>query len=273
VRIAALVVLLATLATARPAGAVLFYSIDVATDQLVRIDSSTGTVTTVGTVGYDFGNAQLALLGGTLYATNLPLCVNGVVDLVAIDPDTGVKISQVRVKSGAADLVTSAADGLAVDGTTLLLSYRTAGLCGAAHNLADLATSGALSNVTTFSSSATDMDGLAVSPSGQIYAYDGVLGSPNRADVYAVARPSSYALVGSHFTGTEGYNGFVFDETGDFWGYRRTSHSLFRLDPTNGQVLQTIPVATTRPLAGLAVAPSVVGVESTSWGRTKGGYR
>jgi hypothetical protein len=45
------------------------------------------------------------------------------------------------------------------------------------------------------------------------------------------------------------------------------------LDPGNGQVLQTITIATTRTLGGLAIGPQVVGVEPTSWGRTKETYR
>lgn len=263
----------AVLLSIAPASAVVLYSIDVGADELVVLDSTTGTVVPVGPVGYNFVGAGLAMLGGTLYATNLPQCVNAVVDLVAINPDTGAKISQVRVKSGASDLVTSAADGLTSDGATLLLSYRTAGLCGAAHNLADLATTGALSNVTTFPSATADMDGLAVSPSGQIYGYDGVSGSPTRADLYAVTRPSSYVLVGSHSSGTEGYVGLVFDASGDLWAYRLSSHLLCRLDPANGQVLESIPIATARSLRGLAVSVEPVSTESTSWSRIKGAYR
>lgn len=272
-RHAAWIALSAVMTVSSPVHAVLLYSIDVTSDELVRIDSSAGTVTAIGPIGYNFAYAQLAGLGGMLYATNPPACVPATVDLVEIDPGTGALVAQVRVKVGASDLVTSAADGLSSDGSTLLLSYRTAGLCGAAHNLADLSTGGAISNVSVFPSGSADMDALAVSGGGQVIAYDGVSGSPIRADFYAVTRPSSYVLSGSHSTGTGAYSGIVFDGSGDFWAYHRTGHTLNRIDPDTGQILQTFPITTTRSLAGLAVATGTVGVEPRTWGRSKGMYR
>ncbi len=267
------IALLAVVASSSPVHAVLLYSIDVNSDELVRIDSAAGTVTAIGPIGHNFGNPQLAALGGMLYATTPPACVPATVDLVEIDPGTGAKVAQVRVKVGASDLVTSAADGLSSDGTTLLISYRTAGLCGAAHNLADLSTAGAISNVSVFPSGSADMDALAVSGGGQVIGYDGVSGSPIRADFYAVTRPSSYVLAGSHSTGTGAYSGIVFDGSGDFWAYHRTAHTVNRIDPGTGQVLQSFPITTTRTLSGLAAATGTVGVEPTTWGRAKGAYR
>jgi len=108
------------------------------------------------------------------------------------------------------------------------------------------------------------------------YGADGVVISPNnRVDLYSVARPSTYTLLGSYFvTGNDGHTGMVFDGLGNLWMWRRGARSLDRISTATGALLQSIPIATSRSLRGLALAPQIpVKTESTTWGRVKSLYR
>lgn len=272
--------LLLPLLAARPAAALTFYSIDVTNDQLVTIDSATGAVTTVGAIGYNFVGAQLAWLGGSLYATNLPQCVNSTIDLVKIDPATGAKISQTRVKVGASDLVASAADGLTANATSLLLSYRGSnGQCGQASILADLSTSGAVTGGVDFYPAfgvAADMDNLAFDPStNRVLGNDGVTGgSNNPMNLYNVSRPSTYTFLGGHTVASnDGYTGMVFTNTGALYMYLRVANQVRRIDPNTGAVLSSVTLTSSRALRGLAFAQAATPVESSTWGHIKAIYR
>lgn len=272
--------LLLLVLAAGPAAAATLYSIDVNTDQLVTIDTATGAITTVGAIGHNFSGVSLAWLGGHLYATTLPPCATTFVDLVKIDPSTGAKVSQVRVKVGATDLQVSAADGLTAGATTLMISYRAAsGACGQAHVLADLSTAGAVTNQTDFypvAGVASDMDNLAYDPTtGTLIGQDGVTGgATNPMNFYSVARPSTYALAGSHSVASnDGYSGTVFTDTGVLYAYLRTAHQVRRIDPATGAVLQTIALSPARTLRGLAYAPQPTPALPETWGGVKAIYR
>lgn len=252
-----------------------FLSIDITTDELVKIDSNTGTVTAIGAIGFNFTAAQLAVLGTDLYATNSPAGTVGTVALVKINPATGAMISSTTVKNGASNLSTPTADGLTSDGTTLIISFSAStSFPGFSYVLADLSTTGQLSNGATYSTS-RDMDNLAAMGTS-LYAIDGVVLSPNyRVDLYSVARPSTYALIGSHFTpGADGHSGAVFDSMGNLWMFRRVARVLDRVSTASGAVLQTITLSTSRDLRGLALAPEApVRTESRTWGGVKALYR
>ena len=78
-------------------GAQLF-SVKKETDELVRIDSETGVITTVGETGFDFqggGATTMTTMDGIIYATDQldpGHNLDGMV-LVALDPNTGAAIS------------------------------------------------------------------------------------------------------------------------------------------------------------------------------------
>ncbi len=272
-RLASFVAFALLCAAAPRAHATVFYSIDITNDQLVTIDNTTGVVTTVGAIGYNFGGASLAYFNGYLYATNLPLCVTSFVDLVKIDPLTGAKVSQVRVKVGATDLQTSAADGLTANASTLLLSYRAStGACGQAHVLADLSTSGAVTNQTDFypvAAGNSDMDNIAYDPAtDRLFANDGVGGaSSNTMNFYVMARPSAYSLVGAYTTPVnDGDSGMVFTSSGALWVYQRVANQVRQIDTTNGHVVQSVTLTSARTLRGLAVGQNPTPVTPSTWG-------
>lgn len=252
-----------------------FLSIDINSDELVRIDSNTGTVTAIGAIGFNFTAAQLATLGADVYATNSPAGTLGTVTLVKINPVTGAMISSTTVKNGAVNLSTSTADGFTSDGTTLVISYSgSTTFPGFSYVLADLSTAGQVSNIATYSTS-RDMDNLAALGTS-LYAMDGVVTSPNyRVDLFSVARPSTYALIGSHFTtGADGHNGTVFDSMGNLWAFRRGARVLDRISTASGAVLQTVTLSTSRNMRGLTLAPETpVKTGSKTWGGVKALYR
>jgi len=76
-------ILLAHLHVAHLATAELFYSTDTVANSLVRIDSETGVVTTVGPLGFDATAVDLANIGTRLFAINDDLA--GRVDLHEIN--------------------------------------------------------------------------------------------------------------------------------------------------------------------------------------------
>ncbi len=251
--------------------AVTLYSIDNLNDALVRIDSQSGKVVTIGPTGVGFNLAQMAYLGGYIYAINtVPNCSDPTfVALNKIDPTTGVGLEMTAITIDGVPLDTFVADALTTDGSKLIMSLRDTGEpCGGAYRLADLSVTAALTNISEPFSSSADMDNLAVDEAGQVYALDGMFGSPNyRSDFYRVTRPSTYVLLGSHFNaGVAVYSGTVFTPDGNLWTLERTAGTatLRRLDPATGQVLQTVPLQTALTLRGLALGPSPVNGTSTT---------
>ena len=102
-------------------GGYTLYTIDADLDQLVSINRLTGAVEVIGNIGYDFGNVDMAVLNGTIYAMTYNTTA-GAFALVGIDPRTGAMISNVLLSNGSPSSI-AGADGLAVLNGALVMSY------------------------------------------------------------------------------------------------------------------------------------------------------
>jgi hypothetical protein len=170
--------------------AAVLFSTDVTTNQLVRIDTTTGGVTVVGDLGFDAFDVDLVTVGNKLYALNSQYNVR--VDLHEINATSGASVSVVQVHRAVGTV--GLAEGLAqVDGT-LVIGFRdtTAPFPTRSNVLGDLGTDGLISNIRTAAASYTnvglDFDALGVDETtGQLYGSDPTpFGSPNNTDFLTV---------------------------------------------------------------------------------------
>lgn len=164
-----LAVFLASSIACHEAFADLFYSVDMDTDELVTIDSSSGEVQTVGSLGRDFDNSDIALEihEGKLYA------VVGVfdvwrADLFEINRQTGEATFLAQLFDSGTQV--SFAEALVSTPTGLRISYNTANqLQYVSTRLGDLALDG---QVTGGVETGVDMDGIAILPDERLFTYD-----------------------------------------------------------------------------------------------------
>lgn len=142
------------------------FSIDSSTNDLVRIESTTGAVTVVGALGVNAFNMDLTRTAdGRLWALNSRF--GNRVDLHEINTATGAVISSAQVTLGGNALLS--AEGLSHSGNQLRLSYSPDDDTFADH-LGDLALSGAVSNGSFIT---VDIDGLSIATGATpFYAVD-----------------------------------------------------------------------------------------------------
>lgn len=130
-----------------------FFSVDSASNDLVRIDSATGAVTVVGALGMNARNVDLARTAdGRLWGLNSDF--SNRVDLFEISTTTGAVLSSVQVTLNGNGIVSG--EGLTHSGNQLKLSYSPTGNTFATE-LGDLGFGGAITNSVTIG---IDMDGL-----------------------------------------------------------------------------------------------------------------
>ncbi len=85
---------------AAPAAAESLYTINTAASTLMRINSETAAVTTVGPIGFQFFGADLAYLGGSIYAITAHadgFFANAGYSLLKINPQTGALLHSTEI--------------------------------------------------------------------------------------------------------------------------------------------------------------------------------
>ncbi len=153
------VVVLGGLCCGQGAASVIF-SVDVDSNELVRIDTTTSTLQVVGPVGHRMYSAAMTFHEGKLCAMvrrNAALPSTGV-DLLTIDPNTGAKTSEVIVTLDGAPLLFT--EGLESFEGKLLMAFPPGAASYSSWALAEVNTLGEVSNVTDFSSFGADFDVL-----------------------------------------------------------------------------------------------------------------
>jgi outer membrane protein assembly factor BamB len=248
---------IAVLAQSGAAHAAPLYSVNVETDELVAVDIWSGTVSTVGSIGHNIVEADLAYHDGLIYVLNNDF--GTMTELLALNPDTGAALFAVPVRCDG-QIITNA-EGLTSAAGQLLASFDSLDAAGSplfSNALGDLLpANGFLTNVFDYSvfDPDADMDGLTARESdGQIFSLD--VAAPAGTYLYEVGRePPSYTLVGSIP---------VVDDL-EFRGDRLFGMAygafLYELDPSSGAVLDTIPLELDNQLRGLSVPePATLGL-------------
>lgn len=213
----------------------LLFGIDVAADQLVEIDTSTGAVRVIGALGYDANNIELAWSGTDLYAVNSRFGIGADIMRININNGAAVDIAPVT-HNGAAAL---AVEGFAGDLSTgaLFASFRMgSGALWQANGVANLGTDGVLSNAvdTSVLNPIADWDALEFIGPGMVGA-DGRPNGPDVVDVHDMAVTPLSVNFRRSFAISD-----TFGSLNDFsWDGSR----LFGMDTTIGQVLELDPVS------------------------------
>lgn len=228
------------------------YSVNVQTDELVKIETTTGAVTVVGSIGHQMQGTDLAGLNGMVYATtqkNPGFNLNGMT-LVAINPATGGKVSAVDMLLGTNQVFS---EGLTATNGQLIATF---------DNLSTTSVrSGVVNPVTGAISDAQfhgpDLDELGTTLDGRIIAVDGInfAGNTRQMAFYELGRnPTSTAFLGD-FLMQGSLDDIVFTPFGAF-SLDHLSQNLYRIDLSVPSIVQTIPLGPVAlQLDGLAYVP------------------
>jgi hypothetical protein len=260
------------LAMAAPAaGAHQFYSIDYTADELVLVDDATGAVVSVGPLGRDVFDIDLAILDGVLYGSDshdffsVPYA-----DLLVIDRATGAVTSSVRATFEGGDVY---AEGLAAAAGQLWIAFDP----GVPHSsdqlgLLDPAT-GVITGAIDYSPFGADMDALGADLAGTQYALDAD-SSLQSSQLFRVSPgPVGYAQIGGPCGGAGnamGMHDIAF--TGD-GAYTIDSYSnrVHHIDPASGALLGSVFLTPSVALLGLELDCSQTAISYCTAGISAGG--
>ncbi len=233
-RAASVPVLLCGCVLATPVGAVQLYTIDSLTNTLVTLDTQTGAVTTVGFLALpNLANYDMTLLDGSLWAIEQFGTGH---QLFQIDPATGQQIEVDLVLLHG--LPTGRSPGLAArDGQLIVAFDPDAGEHNATH-LGTLDLDGSITDVISYESFGADFFGLTTAPDGDTLFSVGANATGQLRRV--TLDPVAFETLGGDGLGNVNDLVFVGD---DLWGLDSIAqdfHFLFRIDPDNGEILETV---------------------------------
>ena len=149
------------------------FSVDVATDELVKINPATGNVSVIGPLGFNAQDVDLTNVNGRLFALNAELDVR--VDLYELNPATASVISSVQVFTDS-NFEIQLAEALSHVSGQLKIGFRDSAAPFPARSNAfgDLGFDGVVSNIQSNVTTYVDFDGLGVDLStGILYSPDG----------------------------------------------------------------------------------------------------
>lgn len=228
-----------------------FYSVNIDTDQLVRIDRFTGDVTVVGTsIGWDMHNTDMVLHDGLLYAiTPDSDDIHSSPDwhLVTIDPNTGAATSvvQITVDEFGTILDPLIIEGLAVRNGQLLVAYDVANTNTSFLGEID-ATTAVITRVFNYDNLALgvqDFEGISLRPDGRLIAISQT--SPPASDpvvefLELQEGPFGLASFGSFTSAGADVSDMATDGT-----------HLFALDQGRGEIVFLDPITNSKRLTTL----------------------
>ncbi len=235
-RVVYLPALLCSCVLAVPAQAIQLYTIDSLNNTLVTLDTQTGAVTTVGFIGLpNLANYDLTLLGGSIWALEQ---FGPVHQLFRIDPETGqqLEVDLVLVEG----LPTGRSPGLATRAGELIVAFTPDPEANHATHLGTLDLDGSIRDVISYEPFGADFFGLATGPDGDaLYSGGGnATGQLHRMTL----DPVTFETLGGDGLGNVNDLIFVGD---DLWGLDSIAQDasfLFRIDPANGEILETVQV-------------------------------
>jgi hypothetical protein len=248
--LAALAVALSTTWGGTPSRALPLFSVDVSTDELVRIESTTGAVSVVGNLGFNALDIDLARTpDGRLWGLNSQFQVR--VDLYEINPITGAMISSVQILLPSGSPVTSA-EALTSEGAQLKIGYAPAGDANS-NTLGDLSLAGAISNSVAF---LIDFDGLG--PRSVADLFDAVDRTPGVSTIVHVADESgpSTSVIGT-YNATTVVGNDVYRIGNDIFMADNGSAVLHRIDLSAPTPINTTTLNRSGTYLGIAPADSL----------------
>lgn len=271
-----------------PAQADMLFSFDYLEDVLVTVDTNAATISVVGgPVLPSDSRSSMALQGDRLYFYRYTPCLNTWLADMALD---GLSANfWTAVELGGVALTDGVGGGMDSNGSQLFASFGTT--CSAKRDqLAELSTTGVLSNVVDYSSFGVGFDLIAFAPNGDLYVLDGSFGGAT-GSLYLADDSPNLTFIGSHAKSpSEGaaggygvYTGLTFTPTGRLWVVESVivggipHNNLREIDPATGSIITDLILSyaagPTNLLSGLTHRPDATPVDATSWGRLKSLYR
>ena len=226
-RIQPLTAVLLALLFCQATHAQLFYSVNYATDELVEIDATTGNVSTVGGIGFDAINVDLAWLDGKLYGVDFDFGVRA--DLYEFDLMTGAatQLGQLFDDNG---VIVLNAEGLAVRNDQLVVGFTTVPGGFGSTNFGVLQLDGSIESVVNVG---VDIDGFANDSDGQLFGMDSDFGN-NENRLFSV---DPFELIGIQNMGANAIEDIAFlNET----LFAITNTGLARIDQSTGALVSIL---------------------------------
>ena len=184
----------------------LLYSIDVDSDELVTINTTTGEVSVIGSLGQNVIRSDLTLLGSDLFS--LEFVNSSAINLHTINPLTGMIVNTVAVSLAGTTIVN--AEGLARVGNQLKISYGVSNPT-VSDTIGDLSLTGVISNTQQFNG--IDFDSLGVGDGDVLYNADsfGLFGNTADDVIYRTLDTSTNILDTVYSEENSGVNGLGVD--------------------------------------------------------------
>lgn len=216
------------------------YSINVDTDELVKIDFPSGNVNVIGSLGLDVTAPNLAFLNNTLFAVDSDYA-NQKIKLIKINTSSGVATLLGDLSLNGTKI--TSAEGLAVKNNKLVVAFTTGLNNPHSTILGDISSNGQISATNDIG---IDMDALTNNKSGKLFAIDS-LPSINKNKLYSIT-PTS--LIGSHTRngGLNAINDLAFIGS-ELYGLAQTK--LIKVGISNGNLIKIIPLKKTGTYLGL----------------------
>jgi len=255
------IVVLGLVTVVPPANAVSLFSVETQSNSLVLIDSETGKVNTIGTLGFDAVDTDLASFGDRLFILNT--IYQNRVDIYEVNPTTGATLSSAQVAYENKPVLH--AEGLTNLGKKLIIGFSANGGDPGSESIGELSLTGAITNAI---STAGDFDGFGGDGVSQIFSTDAerTSGPTNLFNVdytNGSLSPITNIPIASNDIVSDGKNLFLLDIN--------SGKSEVRLIKTSitGEIKRNIPIEVGQEYLGLAIKPDrgLLGiiVEFLSW--------
>lgn len=231
------IIALAALAITCSAHATVFYSIDIDTDELVSIDPATGAVTVIGPLGYDAGDIDLTVHDGRLYGLNSLFQER--VELLEIDTVTGTAAAPIEVTNGGAAILN--AESIASLCGDLVIGFNdpaTAANPAFSNALGTIDSNGTVTSFVTFSST-VDFDGLSADATGLEFRSIDAQGPGVPVLLNVGDRTPPTVILIDEFTPGDGTSDILFHGS-SLYMIAFSVQTLYRIDPTTGELLEAI---------------------------------
>ena len=228
------------------------FSVDVLSDKLVSIDTQTGAIEEVGSLGVDVTDLNLVLVGGSLLmldkSTENPV-------LRTVNPATGAVVSSVAIVTPG---INTGVEGFANDNGQLIVSFNdpnsTTISPWVSRALGEISLAGVVSTLGVISTS-SEIDSLLVDSTGDWYGLN-VATAPGSRFYDINSSGSGFTLTEEQFYSDFSYlTQMTYSSDGGLYGITSGTKELLRFDTGSFSISSQLAYDSNYKLLGLAPIP------------------